>query len=660
MNRFVILRIAQGSFETGFTVICQIGVGLQQPHIEQVGYLPPVPELPVLYQAWRSQYLRLGTLLRLEPQPDQATNLSFVENCVAAANALEQAFNQWLSTVEFRTVREKLLEQLRPEDSIRVLVVTEQGLIQKLPWHLWDLLERYPLAEVGFSLPMTEVMPAQVPMTQGVNILAVLGAKTGLDTKTDRQLLTGLPQATVKVLVEPSRSEFNAHLWDQAWDILFFAGHSTTDANGEGGSLWLNETNALTISDLKYALRKALGAGLQLAIFNSCDGLGLAKALADLRMPHMIVMREPVPDVVARSFLEFFLGAFAHGQSFHLAVREARERLQGLESEFPCATWLPAIVQSPMAIPPSWDSLGGFSQTADPEDCPIASTLVTMVWTDLLESTRIKQHLQGQHTADRNQFYLEQVLQPHRQRVENTARQYGGTIVKTEGDACFLVFNTVAAALNWSIELQKSHTVAPIATPLGNLQVRVGIHTGSPLYSNGDYIGQEVDYLVRLADLAQGSQILVSEATAVLTRNLGFQDLSLHAHGNYLLKGIGNVPVFEILWEHKPPQSPRVDVKALYEQGYLQPVKSEIATAAPRGASLVTPAKKQTALKTLAVLLAGLCSTAVVLGVRSLGGLQSIELWSFDQLMRLRPLEKPDDRLLLITVTAEDLLKQPA
>ena len=43
------------------------------------------------------------------------------------------------------------------------------------------------------------------------------------------------------------------------------------------------------------ALKKAIGCGLQLAVFNSCDGLGLARELEALHIPQMIVMQEPVP-----------------------------------------------------------------------------------------------------------------------------------------------------------------------------------------------------------------------------------------------------------------------------------------------------------------------------------------------------------------------------
>ncbi len=101
-------------------------------------------------------------------------------------------------------------------------------------------------------------------------------------------------------------------------------------------------------------LKKAIQQGLTLAIFNSCDGLGLATNLADLQIPQIIVMREPVPDRVAAEFLKNFLTAFSGGQPLYQSVREAREKLQGLEDQFPCATWLPVICQNPALLPLSW------------------------------------------------------------------------------------------------------------------------------------------------------------------------------------------------------------------------------------------------------------------------------------------------------------------
>lgn len=58
--------------------------------------------------------------------------------------------------------------------------------------------------------------------------------------------------------------------------------------------------------------------------------------------------------------------------------------------------------------------------------------------------------------------------------------------------------------------------------------------------------------------------------------------------------------------------------------------------------------------------LATLVVTALVLGTRSLGLLQTWELQAFDQLLRLRPPEPSDQRLLLITITEADVQAQSA
>lgn len=70
-------------------------------------------------------------------------------------------------------------------------------------------------------------------------------------------------------------------------------------------------------------------------------------------------MRELVPDSVAHEFFRHFLAAFSTGQSLYVAVREARERLEKLEDDHPCATWLPVICQNPAAELATWQLLQG-------------------------------------------------------------------------------------------------------------------------------------------------------------------------------------------------------------------------------------------------------------------------------------------------------------
>lgn len=256
-------------------------------------------------------------------------------------------------------MREKLLEKLVTSDEIRLIIQTDNIWLRRLPWHLWDFYDRYPKAEIALS-PLSFESPIPIPSFHSkVQILAILGSSTGINIQADQLLLQQLPDAEVRFLAEPQRHELSEELWKEGWDILYFAGHSSSHSNGETGQIYLNQTDSLTFEELKFAVRRAVERGLKIAIFNSCDGLGLARDLAELKIPQIVIMREPVPNHVSQEFLKYFLDSFSRGESFYLAVREARERLQGLEDRFPCATWLPIIFQNPAVVPPCWNELKG-------------------------------------------------------------------------------------------------------------------------------------------------------------------------------------------------------------------------------------------------------------------------------------------------------------
>lgn len=360
MGKLVVLKLDGDLENVGFRVTLTIEEEGDRPWIETSGSLPPDPELAThIQQHWQEQYRSLGAPYRIKPKKityDGSVN-ERLSKCQESASKLRSRLTAWLDSESFRPLDKRLREELNREEAIRFLLRTEDRHLQKLPWHLWDFFERYPKAEIALSgikseLPKTST--AATP-TAKVRILAILGHSEGIDIDADRQLLENLPNAETVFLAEPNHKQINDQLWEQPWDIIFFAGHSETE--GETGRIYINPTDSLTISELWYALKKAVERGLKLAIFNSCDGLGLARQLDDLHIPQMIVMRELVPDQVAQEFLKYFLTAFASGQSFYLAVREARERLQGLESKFPCATWLPVICQNPASVPPNWKDL---------------------------------------------------------------------------------------------------------------------------------------------------------------------------------------------------------------------------------------------------------------------------------------------------------------
>ncbi|GEM_PF-5528596 len=93
--------------------------------------------------------------------------------------------------------------------------------------------------------------------TDRVKILAILGNSFGIDIDKDRSLLQGLTDTQTTFLVEPTRKELDEQLWNQDWDILFFAGHSASIADGDIGEIYINQTESLTISQFKNALKTA-------------------------------------------------------------------------------------------------------------------------------------------------------------------------------------------------------------------------------------------------------------------------------------------------------------------------------------------------------------------------------------------------------------------
>jgi serine/threonine-protein kinase len=205
-----------------------------------------------------------------------------------------------------------------------------------------------------------------------VKVLSVFGKRETLgnatiieidkDWEALKKLLSEDTNAALVRLVEPTLDELCDEIDQQRPQILFFAGHSRTEEEEEVGFIELNPHEpSITIDDLEPDLRKAVKRGLQLVIFNSCDGLGIARQLAALEIPNIIIMREPVPDEVAYKFLQRFLEVFAQGKPLHLAVRRAREKINRLENKFPGATWLPMTFQNPAEPPLTWSLLGGLT-----------------------------------------------------------------------------------------------------------------------------------------------------------------------------------------------------------------------------------------------------------------------------------------------------------
>ena len=360
MRKRAVLTLMEGSFEKGFPAILQIGtVGIATAEVRVSGMLPNAPKLWEVFQYWQSAYHQMVLpQSRIKAKKAQVTNVS----CRQLSFQLADCLNEWLNsgTKEWQKIRDSLQRYLNSTDEIEVFIQTGDSRLRQLPWQIWDFFEHYPHAEVALSMPEYRLTQT-LPRSDGkARILVILGDSTGIDVEKDRAYLNRLStHAQIEFLVEPQLEKLDDRLWSQRWDILFFAGHSSSK---EEGRIWLNKTESITIARLKYTLQKAVSNGLRLAILNSCDGLSLAEKLADLQIGQTIVMREPVPDAIAQTFLKHFLTAFTSGQSLYTAVREARNRLHILEKDFPYASWLPVIFAHPAEEPLTWHELCRFKK----------------------------------------------------------------------------------------------------------------------------------------------------------------------------------------------------------------------------------------------------------------------------------------------------------
>ncbi|MDJ0692089.1 MAG: CHAT domain-containing protein [Xenococcaceae cyanobacterium MO_188.B32] len=375
MSKVVELKL-DGNLQLGLQVNLAIAPEANTREVEISGNLPPAPQLQETYNLWQYNYRSLNSTSRISAK--KITYDGSIQKHLAESrrlvDRLKQQLNDWLNSPQFQPIWRKFIEKIVPNETIRILIRTTDQQLRKLPWHLWELLEKYPYAEIALAPNNYEkIVTTRTTLEErGISVLGILGDSRGINIAEDKQILTNtLTNAELTFLCEPKREEISEQLWDRKWDILFFAGHSQTE--WETGRIYINPEDSLSLEELSFALKKAVyRGGLKIAIFNSCDGLGLANFLEQLNLPQIIIMREQVPDRVAQQFLKYFLTDFASGKHFYLAVREARERLQGLDRKYPGASWQPIIVQNPGMSLPTWSSLAGISE---PNNTPATKIL---------------------------------------------------------------------------------------------------------------------------------------------------------------------------------------------------------------------------------------------------------------------------------------------
>jgi branched-chain amino acid transport system substrate-binding protein len=373
----VVFRIKGGSFETGFRINAEIRQNGTTISSEE-GWLSAAPQLPKLYeQTFPKDYSLWGSRSKWGERVlvDGDTTVIIRTRCAKNANQLEKNFQKWLKDSDLIDIQTKLALLLHKNiNPVFILEPYHDPLFQKLPWHQWQWLIKYfPHAEIVLSNQSFVVNPHK----GRAKVLVVMGSTANIDLQPDWEAFNHniAPLASLKYLLQPELSQLRQQVRYGHYQILFFAGHSATTpfdtntlhnetGNINDGTLQINDRQQIAIGNLAGELSQSVRNGLQLAFFNSCDGLGIANRLLELGVPYVVVMREPVHNDVAATFVAKCLENLAQGSSLTAAVAAARPELRDLESQYICASWMPVILQSREApefflpLPTLWEKMG--------------------------------------------------------------------------------------------------------------------------------------------------------------------------------------------------------------------------------------------------------------------------------------------------------------
>jgi len=139
---------------------------------------------------------------------------------------------------------------------------------------------------------------------------------------------------------------------------------------------------------------------------------------------------------------------------------------------------------------------------------PVAT--FTFLFTDIEGSTALLDRL--------GEGLYAHVLADHHSLIRSGLAAHGGREVDTQGDAFFAVFFSPPACVAAVLEMQQA--LQAHGWPGGEpVRVRMGIHCGEAAWTAAGLVGLEVHRAARVAAVAHGGQVLVSEPAAALVRD---------------------------------------------------------------------------------------------------------------------------------------------
>jgi eukaryotic-like serine/threonine-protein kinase len=169
---------------------------------------------------------------------------------------------------------------------------------------------------------------------------------------------------------------------------------------------------------------------------------------------------------------------------------------------------------------------------------------IALMFTDVVGSSAAKRAAAlGSDVNARDRAYLEGVQAKHLRQIRTAIAEHNGKEIMTIGDSFFLTFENPADAIRCSAAIQQRLYAEPIDTPTGPMQLRIGIHVGTPEYFENSWHGTDVDIAARVNSAGSPGQIVVTEAARHAMGDPS--DIQFRPLGTFALKGVGSVRLWD-------------------------------------------------------------------------------------------------------------------
>jgi adenylate cyclase len=151
------------------------------------------------------------------------------------------------------------------------------------------------------------------------------------------------------------------------------------------------------------------------------------------------------------------------------------------------------------AVRSSIEDLADWAEVERPDLARLApSGRVVILFSDIEESTVLNERI-----GDRAWVRL---IGRHDRMIRRYVTNHAGHVVKSQGDGFMVAFAQPEQAVRCGIDVQRALRKRP-----NDIRVRIGIHMGKSVRRGDDLFGRNVAMAARVAGLADGGEILVSE-----------------------------------------------------------------------------------------------------------------------------------------------------